>query len=326
MLLYLGLPGALLLALWIVCIRMPGSSYQGPLEPLDARGLAAKGQISRDVEKLAVAIGTRHVGAPSSLAAAANHIEQRLVEAGYPSVSRFLYEVDGVTVSNLQVEVRGSSRPDEIVVIGAHYDTTPGTPGADDNASGTAAMLSLARTFVTRPQPRTLRFVAFVNEEPPYFQTADMGSTRYAKEARERGDAIVAMLSLETMGYYSDAPESQDYPFPLSLFYPDRANFIAVVGNIGSRALVHQAVASFRRHARFPCEGAAAPELLPGVTWSDHWSFWNYDYPAVMVTDTAPFRNPNYHEPTDTLESLDLDRLARVVIGLESVVVDLAGG
>jgi hypothetical protein len=163
-----------------------------------------------------------------------------------------------------------------------------------------------------------------VNEEPPHFQSTDMGSVRYARRCRERGENVVAMLSLETIGYFSEREGSQKYPFPLSYFYPSQGNFIGFVGNRASRQLVRDVVGSFRTHARFPSEGAVLPAALPGVGWSDHWAFWQSGYPAVMVTDTAPFRNPNYHEASDLPDTLDYDRFARVVAGLEKVIAELS--
>jgi hypothetical protein len=165
--------------------------------------------------------------------------------------------------------------------------------------------------------------VAFVNEEPPYFTTSQMGSFVYAKECRKRKDKITAMLSLETIGFYSDQDGSQSYPPPLSLFYPSKGNFIGFVGNLSSRRLVRRVVGSFREHAKFPSEGAALPGWVPGVFWSDHWSFWKHGYHALMVTDTAPFRYVHYHTPEDTIDKIDFERLARVVAGLEKVVADL---
>jgi len=152
-----------------------------------------------------------------------------------------------------------------------------------------------------------------------------MGSVRYARRSRERGENIVAMLSLETIGYYSDTPGSQHYPFPLSLFYPSTGNFLAFVSNLKSRSLLHDAIATFRRHARFPSDGVAAPAAIPGVDWSDHGSFWAAGYPALMVNDTAPYRYPHYHRESDTPDKVDYERLARVVTGLAVVVRTLAG-
>ncbi|MEA3275961.1 MAG: M28 family peptidase, partial [Pseudomonadota bacterium] len=199
-----------------------------------------------------------------------------------------------------------------------------GSPGANDNGSGVAAVLELARLLAGRALARTVRFVAFVNEEPPFSYTPEMGSLVHARAARDRGDRIQAMLSLETIGHYSDRPGSQRYPYPLSLFYPDTADFIGFVGNLGSRQLVRSAVQSFRRHAFFPSEGAAVPAWVKGVGWSDHWSFWQAGYPAIMVTDTAFFRYAHYHSAGDTPEKIDYARTARVVEGLASVIADFA--
>ena len=197
-------------------------------------------------------------------------------------------------------------------------------PGANDNGSGPAALLELARAFAGARPARTLRFVAFVNEEPPHFQTDAMGSLVYARGCRERGERVVAMLSLETIGYYTDAPGSQNYPFPLGLFYPSEGNFLGFVGNTASEQLVFDAIGSFRRHTRVPSEGGVLDERLPGIGWSDHWSFWQMGYPAIEITDTAPFRYAHYHEATDTPDKLDYDGFARVVVGLERVIADLA--
>ena len=238
---------------------------------------------------------------------------------------RLGYEVRGKTCHNLEVEIPGRQRPEEIVVVGAHYDSVPGCPAANDNGSGVAALLALARAFAQAEPARTVRFVAFVNEEPPFYYTSEMGSVVYANECRRRGDKVVAMLSLETIGCYRDDQGSQMYPPPMGLFYPSEGNFIAFVGNVRSRALVRECVAVFRGAAKFPSEGAALPGFIMGIGWSDHWSFWKAGYPAVMVTDTAVFRYPHYHSPGDTPDKLDYERMARVVAELEGVVRELAG-
>ncbi|MHC4470699.1 MAG: M28 family peptidase [Planctomycetota bacterium] len=310
------------LAAWLLMIRMPGKSWSGPLPPLTEREAALAAELRRDVERLAGEIGERNVFRRRALAVAARFLFESLSDAGY-RVERQAYEVHGVECENFEVEIRGAERPEEIVVVGGHYDSVDGSPGANDNATGVAATLALARAFAGTKPPRTLRFVLFVNEEPPWFQTGDMGSAVYARRCRERGDDVTAMLALETIGYYSDEKGTQSYPPPLSLFYPSRGNFIGIVGNVGSRRLVKQVVASFRRHARFPSEGAALPSWLPGVGWSDHWAFFREGYPAVMVTDTAPFRYPHYHLATDTPDKVDYERTARVVVGLAEVIEEL---
>ena len=297
-------------ALWLFFQRRGDPT---PPTATDAdRALAVK--LRRDVEALCVN-GPRNVYAPENLAAAADFIERALGK-----VERQTYEADGIQVSNLILEIPGS---DEIVVIGAHYDSAGYAPGADDNASGVAALLELARRFKDVKTKRTLRFVAFVNEEPPHFQTQAMGSWQYARRCRERKENVVAMLSLETIGYYDDRPGSQQYPPPLDAFYPSRGNFIGFAANLGSRALVNRCTRAFRANARVPAESAALPEAIPQIGWSDQWSFWQFGYKALMVTDTAPFRNPHYHTTRDTPETLDYERLAMVVDGLHAVVLEL---
>lgn len=170
-----------------------------------------------------------------------------------------------------------------------------------------------------------MRFVAFVNEEPPIFPTDEMGSAHYARAARSRGDDIRAMFSLETIGYYRDEPGSQQYPAFLSWFYPARGNFLAFVANFRSRALMKRSVAAFRAANDFPVEHIATFASIPGVDWSDHRSFWREGYPAVMITDTALYRYPYYHSAFDTPDKLDYPRLARVTEGLLGMLQRLAG-
>jgi Zn-dependent M28 family amino/carboxypeptidase len=280
--------------------------------------------LRRDVDALC-AIGERNVFVPGNLAAAADLIDRELVAAGY-RVERQGYFADavGVNTENLIVEIPGSVRRKEIVVIGAHYDSVDGSPGADDNATGVAALLALARRFAHEKPERTVRFIAFTNEEPPLFQTRDMGSWQYAKRCDERGETIAGMICLESLGYYDDTPGSQQYPPPIAPLYPNTANFIGFVGNLGSRALVTKSVRAFRRATPFPAESAVLPEIIPEVGWSDQWAFWQFEWPALMVTDTAPYRNPHYHTPFDRPQTIDYERLAWVVEGLGGVVRELA--
>lgn len=274
-----------------------------------------------DVQKLGGEIGERNLHRYHKLQEAADYIANQLTAAGW-TVRRDSYEVDGKGCDNIEAELSGDSP--EIVVIGAHYDSVFGSPGANDNASGVAALIALARRFATTRNARTLRFVAFVNEEPGYFQTNDMGSYRYAAGCRQRGDKIVAMISLETIGYFSNTPASQHFPMiALGLIYPRIGNFIAFVGNVASRSLLRDVIHEFRRQAQIPSEGGALPAMVPGVGWSDQWSFWQHGYPGIMVTDTAPFRYPHYHSDSDTPDKLDYDSMTRVVSGMEKVVAHL---
>jgi hypothetical protein len=305
-------------------IRMPGKSYAGEFAPLDRREQAIRASLEHHVRVLGAEIGERHLlGRKEQLDRAAAYIESELRAAGHEVESQW-YEVRGDRVRNLDATIPGESRPDRFVVVGAHYDSAEGAPGANDNGSAVAAVLELARIMRNDRPASSLRFAAFVNEEPPWFQTDDMGSVRYARRCRERGEDISAMLSIETIGYYSGEPGSQQYPPPLSLAYPDTGTFIGFVGNLGSGGLVRRCVELFRERCEFPSEGASLPSFLPGIGWSDHWSFWQHGYRAVMVTDTALFRYPHYHTPEDTPDKIDYDRTARVVGGLLDVVRALA--
>lgn len=267
------------------------------------------------VTHLAVEIGQRNVFHPDALHATADYIRREWATQGYQVNSQF-YETKGVKSENLEVIRKGKTRPDEIILVGAHYDTVSGSPGADDNASGVAALLELARLFATTETACTLRFVAFVNEEPPFFFWGRMGSGVYAEAAKARGDNIRLMISLEMLGSYSEKSGSQRYPPLFGFFYPDRANFIAMVSNRASRKELHQLVAAFKAHSDFPVESLATFELIPGVAWSDHLSFWREGYPALMVTDTAFYRSDAYHSAEDTPEKLNYPAMAQVVEGM----------
>jgi Zn-dependent M28 family amino/carboxypeptidase len=299
--------------------KMPGKSYEGPLPELtkDQRTLAK--ELESHVDMLAGNIGERNVYKYLNLKKAENFIQTHLTEVGY-KVERQVYKVRGRECANLIVEIAGTKSPKEIVIVGGHYDSVSGCPGANDNGSGAAATLALARLFAKSKPDRTLRFVLFTNEEPPWFQTNSMGSVVYAKRCRDRKENVVAMLSLETIGFYSDKPMSQKYPLPLSLFYPSTGNFVAFVGDQKSSELVARSIETFREKAKFPSEGAALPAQITGVGWSDHWSFWQSGYRGIMITDTAPFRYPHYHKKTDTTKQLDFERTARVVDGLKIVI------
>ncbi len=338
---------AVLLALLIIAVAvlywlmipMPGRSFDGPLPPLTPQQETAAQRIERDVVHLAQTIGERNLFNPATLHEAERWIAEQFGSLGY-GVERQEYVVDwgrldddadGYEVGdedsrsvNVIAELKGASRANEIIIIGAHYDSVFGSPGANDNASGIAGLLELARRFKDAKPQRTVRFIAFANEEPPFFQTEDMGSLVYARAAKQRGDNIIGMIALETIGYYSDEPNSQNYPQPFSAFYPDRGNFIGFVSNIKSRKFLREVIGSFREHAEFPSEGGAIFGGIAGIGWSDHWSFWQAGYAGLMVTDTAPFRYPHYHKPSDTPDKLDYQRIARVIDGMERVLRGLA--
>jgi hypothetical protein len=318
---------AVLLAAVLTCrqimLAMPGESYSGPLDPLTPAQETQRDLLKEHVNKLAGEIGQRNFLNYPKLTRAADYIESVLNDSGY-RVDRVRYKMDGLLYDNLVAQIRGSKEPNNIVVIGAHYDSAENCPGANDNASGVASMLVMARSAKSKIPACTVRFVAFPNEEPPFFKSNQMGSLVYARYCLDHNDKVIAMLSLETLGCYFDEPGTQHYPFPFSAFYPDRANFIGFVGNVSSRRLVKDVIGIFRSQAKFPSLGAALPSSIVGVAWSDHWSFWQAGYPAVMVTDTAPFRYAHYHQRSDTSEKLDYNRLARVVSGLTAVLDKLS--
>lgn len=285
---------------------------------------ALRDRLMRHVRTLAGEIGERNLFEPAALAAAAGYIARVWSGQGF-SVREEAYEVLGRRCANLVVEQQGVSRAEEIVLVGAHYDSLLGTSGANDNATGVAVLLELSKALKQAPPARTVRLVAFVNEEPPHFKTEQMGSRLYARRARMRGDAIVAMISLETVGYYSDDPGSQHYPFPFGVIYPHTGNFLGVVGNLASRGLVVEFLGHFIEATDFPVEGAATFSWIPGVDWSDHWSFWQEGYPAVMLTDTALYRYPEYHTPRDLPDRVNGAEFARATHGIIGAVRRLAG-
>lgn len=317
----LGLTLLATAAFYFVCVSMPGSTYAGATPALDAAQLETKARLRADLQELAGAIGERHDGLPKAYRRALEMIEQRLRAAGWEPVREPFDGGSAEPSNNVVAEMRGDDPT--WVVIGAHYDTARGSPGANDNGTGVVALLELARRLRSTPESRSLRIVFFANEEPPHFEKSTMGSRAHAKAAARRGETIAAMLSLETMGFFSDEDESQKYPAAFELFYPSRGNFLGFIGNLDSRSLVRKSVGTFREHAKLPAEGAALFESIPGVGWSDHASFWAEGVPAVMVTDTAIFRYPHYHRSSDTPDQVDFDRLTLAVDGLDAVVRDL---
>jgi Zn-dependent M28 family amino/carboxypeptidase len=302
----------------VTLMMMPGKSYRGPLPPLTEGEKGLQQRLYAHVDELSAKIGERNIRRPENLKKAEDYIVEQFKALGY-EVGMQEFDVSGQNVANVEAVLTGTRQPEQIFVLGAHYDSVE-SPAANDNASGVAALIELVRLLKESQPEQTIRFVAFVNEEPPFFLTPSMGSFVYAKRCRERGESITGMFSLETIGYYSDDPGSQRYPFPLNYVYPDTGNFIGFVGNVGSRSFVRQAVRLFREMVQFPSEGGAVPEFFEGVGWSDHASFWKFGYPALMITDTAPYRYPYYHTQEDTIDKLDFERMSRVVQGLQKVV------
>ncbi len=277
-------------------------------------------RLQTHVQALAVGIGGRQTA--SSLERTVAYIDSELHSYGYTPQQQS-FKVAEQTFVNVVAELGGMQHPDKILVVGAHYDTAGDLPGANDNGSGVAATLELARHFSKAKPARTIRFVFFANEEPPYFQTPAMGSYVYAKRCQDRKEDIAAMLSLETLGYYTDTPGSQTYPIALP-GYPDRGNFLGFVANVQSALLLRTALKAFRSGTSLPAEGLAALSSITGVGWSDNWSFWEFGYKALMLTDTAPFRYPYYHSTQDTPDKLDYPRFASAVQGIAETVAYLA--
>jgi Zn-dependent M28 family amino/carboxypeptidase len=305
---------------------MPGQSFQGTPPPPDAVQTDMAKQMRRHV--VAIASTEHNTRTSLRLDDAASYLEAELASYGY-QVTRQEYQHANQRVRNLEVSVSNiapGQKPERVFIVGAHYDSARGAPGANDNGSGTAATLELAHRLKNLvPAPGTeLKFVFFTNEEPPYFQRDGMGSRYHAKDLRKRGLHVEAALILETIGWYDDTPGSQQYPLAsLKAIYPDAGNFVAVVGTLGSAGLVRETTAAFRKHATIASEGLAAPAFVQGITWSDHSSYVEQGYKAVMITDTAVMRYPYYHTMQDIPDKLDYVKMARVASALIPVITGM---
>ena len=302
---------------------VPGIPHTGPLPALVNAETTTTTRLSAHIR--AIASRPHNIDHYDELEKAARYIEDELKALGYEPVPQ-VFEVDGRAVRNIEVTIEPTQTSTRgTIVVGAHYDSYGDAPGANDNGTGTAAVLELARLLsdLRNKSETRIRLVLFVNEEPPYFKTPDMGSYRYAQLLAQRREPIIGMISLETLGCFSEEPGSQKYPPPLGLLYPNKGDFIAFVAMTGSRDLMQALIGSFRKHTKFPTVGGVAPAFVPGIDWSDHWSFEQFRYPAVMITDTALFRYPHYHRPTDTPDKVDVERLARIAHGVERMVRDM---
>ena len=280
-------------------------------------------RLRKHVQVLAGEIGERNPSNYANLERAATYIQGQFEAIPYDVESQS-YTVGGRVYRNLIASRPGRDKQEEQIVLGAHYDTVPGSPGADDNASGVSVLLELARLAIDREFGKTFKFVAFSTEEMPSFRTGAMGSHAYASRAKARGDRIVGMISFEMLGYYSDLEGSQSYPTGFSLFYPSRGNFISLVSDFWSWRWKNKAEAALKQSMRLPVESVATFRFVPGVDWSDHRSFWEAGYSALMMTDTAFYRNPHYHRATDTPEKLDYNRMADLTRGLLGMLERLA--
>ena len=284
---------------------------------------AVRARLKAIVYHLAGTIGPRSHKGGANLAAAADFITGSLESFGY-TVTPQTYEVDGRQVRNIIAEREGLEEPDHVLILGAHYDTQLETPGADDNASGVAVLLELAHLHAQTPFRKTVRFIAFTLEGAPYFRTRHMGSRVYVRSLKVHGEQVEAMISLEMLGYYSQEEGSQSYPFFwLRWWHPSEGNFITVVSNFSSTDLRDHVHDALKASMNLPVETFTGPWWIPGADLSDHGSFWNEDYPAVMLTDTAFYRNPHYHERTDRPETLDYEAMGELVQGISGVLKKL---
>ncbi len=313
---------ALAVAYWY-SLSLPGESYAGP----PPRVTEAERDLAQRLHRHVTSIASEphNVLHHDALEKSAAYIEAELSGLGYQPVAQ-VYDIGGKSVRNIAVELvpNGANADTPSIVVGAHYDSYGNAPGANDNGSGSAAVLELARLLKGfAPKDKRLRLVLFVNEEPPYDRTPDMGSYRYAKSLKEAGENVAGMISLETIGAFSDKPGTQKYPFPFDLIFSDVANFVALVALPGGRQFLHEFVYSFRQHAQIPTIGGTAPDLVDGIGWSDHWAFHMFGYPAIMVTDTALFRYPEYHTPADTPEKVNYEKLAHITLGIEQSLRDM---
>lgn len=317
----LAILGSSILAFLSWC-QLPDHNYGLVVPELNHDQTILAENLSRHVRVLASSIGPRNLNrSPSGLEKAAYFIKQFLETNGYPVFEHSFTTTSGLA-KNLIADKEGSD-PDHLLIIGAHYDSFNYSPGADDNASGVAMLLELARIF-RQASPRTsIKFVFFTNEEPPFYETSDMGSRRYVDEVLVSEKRIVRMINLESVGYFTTTLNSQVYPFPLNLLYRSVGDFIGFVSDLKSRDFLQQTVGSFKYASNFPTGSSSLPRMLPGVDWSDHAAFWQTNRRAVMVTDSAMFRYPHYHLESDTADRLDYKAMAQVTTGLVAVITDL---
>lgn len=292
---------------------------------VEGEGQASAQRLRSDVTTIVEGFGPRGHLQPEALDRVADHIAHELELAG-AGVQRQVYEgLDGLQYQNVIARFGPTTGP--VVIVGAHYDAADGLPGADDNASGTAGLLELARLLGRSEWDTAIELVAYSTEEPPHFRTQWMGSAVHADAIAASQREVVAMLSLEMIGRFSDEPRSQTFPAPgMGLLYPTKGNFIALVGKTGQGGVIRRAKRAFRHATDLPVRSITAPTSVPGIDFSDHLNYWAYDMDALMVTDTAFFRNFDYHTQQDTVDRLDFDRMAKVVDGVYGIVAALATG
>jgi len=304
--------GVVLLMIWLV-VAQPSWPTREPVSfsvPTE--------RLERHVRRLSGSYHPRNWRHTANLDRCADYVRGELTAAG-AVVRDQSYEVRGMLFRN--VIGRFGPESGELLVIGAHYDAFESTPGADDNASGVAVLLEVAGLLGTYPPIQPVELVAFTLEEPPFFRTEHMGSARYAAELKASRRPVAGVLILEMVGYFTDAPFSQRYPSPLLwLLYPSRGNFLAVVGRYDQGRWIREVKRGMAGATPLPIHSIRAPTVLPGIDFSDHLNFWALGYPAVMLTDTAFYRNKAYHTAHDTPERLDYDRMAEVTAAVVAFI------
>lgn len=292
-----------------------GSPTQASLDPSRLRA---------HVKMLSETLAPRDYRRYWNLEKTAGYISNHLARAG-AVMSEQVFTVDDRDYRNV-IATFGPTTPSRIIV-GAHYDGCQDTPGADDNASGVAGLIELAYLLGKADLKQQVELVAYTLEEPPFFRTGNMGSARHAYQLRQDGVTVDAMICLEMIGYFSEEKGSQQFPSTfLKMLYPETGNFIAVIGRTGDHKLIRQLKTSMRGATDLPVEALCAPEGFPGIDFSDHLNFWNHGFSAVMVTDTAFFRNHRYHTSGDTVDTLNFDSMAKVVLGVYEAVLQRANG
>lgn len=305
-------------------VRCEGDWEGVPIEAdMEQELTTFENDIRADVSYLSETLGPRNPAHHEALVQTADWIEERWRSQGY-EVKRQSFPVEGKECANLEIEILGIRKPEEIIIVGAQYDTWPDSPGANNNGGGVAVLLKLSEMLMGRLPDRTVRLVAFTTQEPPYDNTESMGSLRYARRCRERGEDVRMMLCMDAIGVYKQEAGSQRLPFPFSLFYPDRGNFLAFIADLGSRDCLVEVTRGFKKGSSLPIAAGCAPRWVKGVTWSDHLSFWRCGYKAVQITDTGAFRSLSHTTSDDTMEKMDFGALARVTVGMYGAILEVS--
>ena len=279
-------------------------------------------KLKTHVEKISNEFSPRSALFVQNLDKTAAYVKQEFAIAG-GNVSEQAFEANGKTYRN--IIARFNAESEDRIVVGAHYDAAGSLPAADDNASGVAGLIELAYLLGRTKLTKHVELVAYTLEEPPFFGSNQMGSFIHAKSLKDENAAVRLMMSLEMIGYFSDEPNSQSFPVSaMSLFYPSRGNFIAVVGSFGNFSIVRRVKSAMKAQSEVPVRSINAPASIPGIDFSDHRNYWKFGYDAVMITDSAFYRNPNYHTAADTPEKLDYNRMSKVVEAVYYAVLSFA--